>query len=213
MKRDHGTLLAIGTVAALAALGARRARGSRSVVTDQGFHRTAITRKQPSRPIQLWEEAGMVQTPALDFGSGRGADCAIDTVDCHDPHHPDAGVRRLPKGKYRTVLLTYVLNVIPKKERHAALRSAASKVKPGGALLVAVRSQSDGGFDAARSGWEKSGDGFIQRSSDGAVSRFQRFYTPAELDRELGAVLGSGWTRMDSPTAPSGSALSSWKRG
>ncbi len=62
-------------------------RGSLSVITDQGFHRTASARQGPSRPLQLWGGVGLVKGRVLDFGSGRGGDCTSRAIVCHDPNH------------------------------------------------------------------------------------------------------------------------------
>ena len=188
-------------------------KGSRSVTTAQGFHRTAIARTAPSAPHRAWKQAGLLKGRVLDYGSGRGADCKATATRCYDPHHPDPKVRATPSGDYDVVTLTYVLNVLPPDERRAALRAAAKRVRRGGHLLLAVRGQSDGGHRAAQAGWERHADGFVQRGADGEVQRFQRFYTDEQLAREVGKALTGRWRRVEGPTAPSGSAMQVWARG
>lgn len=190
-----------------------KSKGSRSVTTAQGFHRTAIARTGPSAPRRAWEQAGLLGGRVLDYGSGRGADCEATATRCYDPHHPDPKVRKAPSGDYDAVTLTYVLNVLPPDERKRTLQAAAKRVRRGGRLLVAVRGQSDGGHQAAQAGWERHADGFVQRGADGAVQRFQRFYTDGQLAREVGKTLTGRWRRVEGPSAPSGSVMQVWARG
>jgi hypothetical protein len=199
---DYGFLNPHTLRAALRGRGVQR--GSLSVVTDQGFHRTASSRQGPSRPLQLWRGAGLVTGSVLDFGSGRGADCT---------NHPQARVRELPKGRFDTVLVTYVLNVLARDDREAALRTAAAKVAPGGVLLLAVRDQGDSGYTRARAGWTRHGDGYVKRGAAGEIRRFQRFYKDGrQLQAEVRRDLGRGWRQVDSPEAPSGTALAAFRR-
>jgi hypothetical protein len=188
-------------------------QGSRSVTTAQGFHRTAIARTGPSAPHRAWKQAGLLGGRVLDYGSGRGADCKATATRCYDPNHPDPKVRQAPPDDYDAVTLTYVLNVLPPTERKEALQAAARRVRRGGHLLVAVRGQSDGGHQAAQAGWERHADGFVQRTTDGAVQRFQRFYTDAGLAREVEKALTGRWRRVEGPAAPSGSVMQVWARG
>jgi hypothetical protein len=107
------------------------------------------------------------------------------------------------------VLGIYVLNVLPKAERHAALREAAAYVQRGGHLVLAVRPQAE--VAATVTGWARHGDGHQILGEDGARTRFQRGYTDAQLAREVRAVLGDAFTPVPLP-ALSGSVVGAWRR-
>ena len=209
MSGHHLTLAA---VAALAAAGAVRRRGSRSVVTPAGYHRTALSRRGPSRPLRHFSDQGLVRGRVLDFGSGRGADCAAAAVRCYDPHHPRSQVRALPQGQFDTVLAIYVLNVLPASERRRALRGAAARVRPGGHLLLAARSQQDSGYQAARD-WSRQGDGYAQYTPEGALHRFQRFYASDDaLARDAGAALSASFARVPVAALGGDTAVAAYRR-
>ena len=162
---DDGTKLTLGVIGVLAFSAYLKPgaplpppmrllrQGSRAVVADSGFHRTAIKRSSPSKPFAHFRAQGLVTGQVLDFGSGRGADCRGTKIRCYDPNHPTPQVRNLPLGPFDTVAAIYVVNVLPKPQRHAALREAGAKVKRGGHLLLAARGQGDEGFNTAQSGW------------------------------------------------------------
>ena len=212
---NDGAALALGVVGVIAfsSVMHRRGRGSRSVVTDNGFHRTAITRSSPSKPFAHFRKHGLVRGQVLDFGSGRGGDCGGSEVRCYDPHHPQAPVRQLPRGPFDTVAAIYVANVLPREQRHAALRQAATRVKKGGHLLLAARAQGDQGYQTARSQWTKQGDGFVQREPSGELHRFQRFYSGDNaLRQEVARVLGTGFRALPLPTLGSETAIAAFQR-
>lgn len=104
-------------------------------------HKTAIRRKRPSAPIgwlfnsgifSLWEFG---KKTVLDYGCGHGTDADYFGMEKYDPHfYP---VR--PKGKFKTVFCTYVLNVIPKSEEEAVLEDIKSLLLKGGRAYVTVR--------------------------------------------------------------------------
>ena len=188
-------------------------QGSRSVVADSGFHRTAIKRSSPSKPFAHFRAQGLVTGQVLDFGSGRGADCRGSKIRCYDPNHPRAQVRSLPRGPFDTVAAIYVVNVLPKPQRHAALRQAGARVKPGGHLLLAARGQGDDGFKVAQSGWVKQGDGFTQSDPHGELQRFQRFYRGDQaLRQEASKVLGKSFQAVPLPSLGSDIALAAFRR-
>jgi hypothetical protein len=187
-------------------------RGSRSVVTPAGYHRTALSRRGPSRPLRHFSDQGLVRGRVLDFGSGRGADCAAAAVRCYDPHHPRSQVRALPQGQFDTVLAIYVLNVLPASERRRALRGAAARVRPGGHLLLAARSQQDSGYQAARD-WSRQGDGYAQHTPEGALHRFQRFYASDDaLARDAGAALSASFARVPVAALGGDTAVAAYRR-
>jgi len=201
---DNGVAITLGTVGLFAFLVANRRRGS-----PNAYHPTAISRSSESRPLKHYKSHGLLAGSILDFGSGRGQDCKGRRIKCYEPNHPAPASRSLPDGKFDTVLMTYVVNVIPKSRRGAAVREAAGKVKKGGRLLIAARSTGDSGYQRARSQWKKSGDGHA--TADGR--RFQKFYaSSAALSKEVGAFIGTGWKAE--PIAGSGSetAYASYRR-
>ena len=185
--------------------------GAANVIAPSGYDQTAMARTGPSAPAQHLPAHApqLLRGRLLDFGSGRGADAKALRATPYDPHHPDAAVRKRPTGTFDTVLGIYVLNVLPKAERHAALRESAAYVKRGGHLVLAVRPQAE--VAATVTGWSRNGDGHQRMGEDGARDRFQRGYTPDQLDREVHAVLGAGFTPVPLP-ALSGSVVGVWRR-
>lgn len=185
--------------------------GAANVIAPSGYDQTAMARTGPSAPVQhLRAHApALLRGRLLDFGSGRGADAKALRATPYDPHHPDAAVRKRPTGTFDTVLAVYVLNVLPKAERHAALREAASYVKRGGHLVLAVRPQAE--VAATVTHWSRNGDGHQLVGEDGARDRFQRGYTPDQLAREVRAVLGDTFAPVPLPALP-GSVVGVWRR-
>ena len=185
--------------------------GSGNVVASSGYDQTAMARTGPSAPVQHLRAHApeLLRGRVLDFGSGRGADAKALGATPYDPHHPKASVRKRPTGTFSTVLATYVLNVLPKDERHTALREAASYVRPGGYLVLAVRPQAE--VAATVTGWARHGDGHQLLGEDGARTRFQRGYTLTQLASEVRFVLGKDFVPVPMP-APSGSVMGVWRR-
>ena len=179
------------------------ATGSPNVVAPSGFHRTAIARTDTSAPVRHLQATAkhLLRGRLLDFGSGHGADARALRATPYDPHHPSAKVRQLPAGTFDTVLMLYVVNVLPPAARKTAVKLAASKVRRGGHLVLAARPQAE--IDGkVVSGWQKHQDGWQQRGADGDVDRFQRGYTAQSLTREIQATLGRGWRVANVPGAP-----------
>ena len=214
LMKDNGALITLATMGALALTieaKNRRSRkasqvdaiselaqdfGSANVVASSGYHRTAIKRKKTSAPLRHLQQThpDLLRGKVVDFGSGRGADCRAIKARCYDPNHPSASTRTTPKGAYDTVLMTYVINVLPPEERAKAIRQAKKMVRKGGTLVVATRSQADPGYRASMR-WQKHGDGHAQ-FQQGELKRFQKFYTQAGLRREMKSRLGSGFRRV-----------------
>jgi hypothetical protein len=188
-------------------------QGNANTVHASGYDKTAIRRTGPSAPVQHFRSVAseLLRGRVLDFGSGHGADAKALRATAYDPHHPKAEVRRRPTGTFDTVLLTYVLNVLPKGEREAALREAASHVRKGGTLLLSVRPAAEVAATVQGDGWVRSGDGHLQRDGDGGRSRFQRGYTAGQLAAEVKRVLGSSFQPVELP-ALSGSVVGAWRR-
>jgi len=127
-------------------------------------HKTAISRKKPSRPTLMYVEKGLINAPVLDYGCGKGAD--VDylsnngySVDGFDPYYkPTYNVER----EYRTVMSNYVLNVIPtKSERVFAIVNILNNLMVGGVALITTRSKYDVEQSAKYNRWDRHNDGFI----------------------------------------------------
>ena len=155
-------------------------------------HRTAMARRGPSVPLRQALAAGHIIGPVLDFGCGRGADVLCLRARGFiaigfDPHEPFGFP--MPTGKFATVMMTYVVNVLPPAERTLALRAAWDRVQPGGRLLVASRPRVDILDNARRRGWAQAFDGYL--SGHGT---FQVGLTQDELAMMLARLPGSAST-------------------
>jgi hypothetical protein len=169
--------------------------------TATASFKTAIARRGPSVPATVLtpfiervvaQGAGGPSVRAvLDYGCGRGADVdyfhslGIDAVG-YDPH-PQFGFAELPTGLFMVVTLIFVLNVLPSVDaRLEVLRTAAARLAPDGALIVATRSSAAIRNEAARRDWRAWGDGFVSHEGRGT---FQHGMDIKEL-AGLGDMLG-----------------------
>jgi hypothetical protein len=186
----------------------RQPSGSRSVVLESGYHRTAIQRNGISRPLKYIQKHSpdLLHGKVLDFGSGKGADCQTISATCYDPNHPDSRTRTRPSRNYDTVLMFYVLNVLPPASRRKALKEGAARLEKGGHLVVAVRGKGDGGYATAKSTWERHQDGYAQRDGSGECKRFQKFFSQSDLRKELRKTLPS-WKERDVGNSSSDSSI------
>jgi DNA phosphorothioation-associated putative methyltransferase len=154
-------------------------------------HRTALSRRSLSRPVQLAIEDGLINegTRVFDYGCGRGDDVRNLNergVSCFgwDPNY-------LPNGKLTTadvVNLGYVVNVIEDAdERATALNKAwelAEKV-----LVVSARLTAE----AKNVSCPTYGDGYLTR-----LATFQKFYEQHELRDWIDSTVGAS----SMPAAP-----------
>jgi len=167
---------------------------------------TAIIRKEMSRPTRLGFEAGLIRGKILDYGCGVGTDTkkllqqGYDAY-CYEPYAREPRLwkhleelhemgrlytttENLPDESFDTILLNYVLNVIPDPaEREKVLRDVYRLLKPGGCAIIAVRSKREVEREAKRGGWERWGDGYITKHGT-----FQKGYTVEELKEDLREV-------------------------
>jgi len=99
-------------------------------------HRTAITRKQPSKPMQRLSSDKRLRGRTLDYGCGKGFDVEHFGIEGYDPHYqPD-----LPAGKFETIVCNYVLNVIEsEKQRETVLDDIQNRLTDTGTAYVTVR--------------------------------------------------------------------------
>jgi len=137
-------------------------------------HKTAISRANLSRPIQLALDLGLISSgcSVFDYGCGRGDDVRglkALKIDCDgwDPTYNPDGI----KHEADIVNLGYVVNVIENtSERHSALLEAWSLAKR--ALVVSARLNHESkGIEL-----KPFGDGFIT-----AKGTFQKYFTQQEL--------------------------------
>tara|TARA_R100001530_G_C4273011_1_gene143607 strand:+ start:147 stop:614 length:468 start_codon:yes stop_codon:yes gene_type:complete len=102
------------------------------------YHRTAGQRSKPSSPSRWLYNNTDIQGPVLDYGCGRGADVNHFKIDGYDPNGPD--YQHLPHRYYRTILCTYVLNVIPTSyEREEVIKQVKSLLTEDGVAYFSVR--------------------------------------------------------------------------
>jgi GNAT superfamily N-acetyltransferase len=103
--------------------------------------RTAITRGGPSAPAKALQRKKLIRGKVLDYGSGRGEDAEWLRsqglkVTAYDPHH---GPKKKPTGGFDTILVTYVLNVLPAKSQTELVRSVCKLLSPGGRAYLTAR--------------------------------------------------------------------------
>lgn len=146
-------------------------------------HRTAISRRRLSSPMQALSRWGFINTEAtvLDYGCGRGDDVralreAGVVATGWDPHFAP----NEPVETSDIVNLGFVLNVIENQtDRTATLRRAFALAR--NVLSVAVMVPGDGR--------EGRGDAY----ADGVLTNkgtFQRYFAPTELREYVSSVLG-----------------------
>lgn len=98
-------------------------------------YRTAVARKGLSAPARFLKKHGWIRGRVLDYGCGRGTDADLLGADKYDPHFfPEA-----PKRKYKTILCTYVLNVLPPQDAAIIVERVKELLLPGGVACFAVR--------------------------------------------------------------------------
>lgn len=119
----------------------------------QAAGKTAIHRTGPSRPVRVLHEMKLLKGRILDFGSGHGADVrwmqdqGLEATG-YDPVH---GPYDQPKGRFATVLCTYVLNTLPVDKESWLIEDLFRFKRKNGCIYVTVRRDIDQG------GWTKKG--------------------------------------------------------
>ncbi len=110
-------------------------------------HLTAISRRRPSLPMAWLAGRGLLRGRILDYGCGRGFDCAYFNTEGFDPYYrPDP-----PAGPFDTITCNYVLNVLPEADRGAVIESIRGLLRLGGIAYLAVR------MDVQRPGYTSRG--------------------------------------------------------
>ena len=116
-------------------------------------YKTAISRRKLSAPARyllgqnkikgLTNYQGLRRAPlVLDYGCGKGGDSRRLGIAGFDPHYfPWTGRSRDARRRRKTILCTYVLNVIESPaERVRLLADIYSLLLPGGQAYITVRS-------------------------------------------------------------------------
>lgn len=100
---------------------------------------TAIARRRPSKPLMILLARGLVHGRILDYGSGREKDymtlhkAGLDVERYDKFYYPHT-----PKGLFRTILCTYVLNVVEQSERQNILNCIDSLLEQKGTAYITV---------------------------------------------------------------------------
>lgn len=96
---------------------------------------TARARESISVPAERLLLNGLVVGRTLDYGCGNGADMWYLKCEGYDPMY----LPLVPKGKFDTVLCTYVLNTIPQGWQKRVLHNLELLLKKGGKAYITVR--------------------------------------------------------------------------
>jgi len=107
-------------------------------------HLTAIHRKKPSSSCQFLFKKGLIIGPVLDYGCGHGKD--VDFLREQgipswgwDPYWRPIGDASSPFPKYKTILCTYVLNVIKKEKTEGIIEDIHYRLATDGTAYFTVR--------------------------------------------------------------------------
>jgi len=150
---------------------------------------TAKARTGLSAPVKYALKHKLITGTVLDYGCGRLADViglrkAGYCAEGYDPFYYPAKIR----GKFSTVLCTYVLNVLStESDQLDALQGAWDKVKKGGSLIVTVRDHKEIEREAAKGNWKRAYNGYCTGSGT-----HQAMLTRQTLDRLCGQL--HGWS-------------------
>lgn len=98
-------------------------------------HKTAITRKSPSRPMKWLDSKRLVKQGGLDFGCGKGFDASYYGLDKYDPYFQP----QWPTKKYHYIYCNYVLNTLEPLEWYKVLKNIRSLLTNNGIAFVSVR--------------------------------------------------------------------------
>lgn len=109
------------------------------IIMENKSYLTAIPRSYPSRPLMILLAQGLVHGRILDYGSGREKDyktlqkAGLDVERYDKFYYP-----KLPVGLFRTILCTYVLNVVEQSERQDVLNHIDSLLEQQGTAYITV---------------------------------------------------------------------------
>lgn len=116
-------------------------------------HLTAITRKNPSRPMKVLDKEGLLKGKMLDFGCGKGFDADYFKMDKYDPHHFNSYdiLTGVTAQDYDVITCNYVLNVLSIDQENTAINQIKDLLKTGGVAYITVRR------DIIKEGFTKKG--------------------------------------------------------
>jgi len=136
-------------------------------------YKTAISRKQPSRPTKMI--AGEIQKKILDYGQGKGKDVEWlrEHIQGYDPYWRNTP-EILTDNTYDVVLNNYVLNTVPKETRELIIKDIERVLKPCGHAYFSVRD------DSEKIAGEPHEDGVIT-----VKGTFQKLFNSSELKELL----------------------------
>lgn len=146
-------------------------------------HKTAIHRKKPSHTVKTIEKSGIIKNRIFDFGCGTGSDVNFlkskkYKVSYWDPHfYPKNPPSNFISHSFQTIFCTYILNVISKKDRMAAIKKIQGLLHKNGKAFFTVRTSSDILEKARKNKWKKKEDGWITKRGT-----FQKGFKPNELE-------------------------------
>ena len=149
------------------------------IISYNPFLKTAIKRKDLSKPMKILLKKNLLHGNILDFGAGHGLDVSLLSskfrIKGYDKYNPDYKDDSLLIDVYDTVTCNYVFNVIPNLEEHQGLLQQLQQLSDN--VYISVRSDKK----AIQPNWTYSESElgyWTGRES------FQRFYTK-ELVRKL----------------------------
>jgi len=157
--------------------------------------KTAISRKEPSAPLIDLLQTDLIQGDVLDYGGGKGIDFLfLEFIKKKiKPHYWDPNFMQTKVGKnslfvpfetkfedfyknkkFDTVLVTYVLNVLPPEERKQVIDHVLSILKPNGVAIFTVRGPKD------KISGKSHEDGVITKKGT-----FQRLFSAEQLKTQI----------------------------
>ena len=98
-------------------------------------HLTAKKRSNPSKPMRILNQQGLLKGKMLDYGCGQGFDADFFKMDAFDPHYNP----KKTSGKYDTITCNYVLNVVEEEQGHEIINTLSELLKDGGIAYLTVR--------------------------------------------------------------------------
>lgn len=102
-------------------------------------HHTAMARRSPSAPTRWLAKNALLLPPIFDYGCGKGVDADFLGADRWDPAHSPDTMPKKAAGRYKTVICTYVLNVVDEKTMSHILREVDKLLSKDGKAYFAVR--------------------------------------------------------------------------
>ena len=148
----------------------------------QSSYKTAIHRTEPSFTVKTIEKSKLIKNQIFDYGCGMGKDVQYleskgYSVSFWDPYFfsktPPSSFR---SHSFRTIFCTYILNVIPSKDRNDVIKKIQWLLYKEGKAFFTVRTSSDILEKARKNRWKKKSDGWITKRGT-----FQKGFKSDEL--------------------------------